>query len=124
MTYRAIEKLTKAGIQFSETNPPHDRRAILYCVQCYEPIGEYDVLYDNLDTHRYCKECIKEFKRTTPYHITDNVEVLFDNGATVQIKYTGGFYPEIVVDRICHFNKKGRFITLKRSGGRSKRYYI
>ena len=124
MTYRAIEKLTKAGIKFSETNPPHDRRAILYCRKCSKPIGEFDVFYDSLDTHYYCKKCIKKYAKETPYKITDNVEVLFDNGATVQIKYTGGFYPEIVVDRICHFNKKGRFITLKRSGGKSKRYYI
>lgn len=123
MTYKAIEKLVKAGIQFSETNPPHDRRAILYCRQCCEPVGEYDVLYDSLDTHYYCKKCIKYFIREVPYNITDNIEVLFDNGASVQLKYTGGYYPELVVDRICHFNKKGRFITIKR-GYRSKRYYI
>ena len=123
MTYKAIEKLVKYGITFSETNPPHDRRAILYCVQCSEPVGEYDVFYDNLDTHRYCKECVKKYIREVPYSITDNIEVLFDNGATVQLKYTGGYYPELVVDRVCHFNKKGRFITIKH-GYRSKRYYI
>lgn len=123
MTYRAIEKLVKAGIQFSETNPPHDRRAILYCRKCSDPIGEYDVFYDSLDTHCFCKKCIKDFIRETPYSVTDNIDVLFDNGATVQLKYTGGYYPELVVDRICHFNKKGRFITIKH-GHRSKRYYI
>lgn len=123
MTYRAIEKLIRSGRKFAETNPPHDRRAIIFCQECSKSLGEIDVFYDSLDTHWYCKECVQKFIKRTPYKVTDNIEITFDNGNSVNAKYTGGHYPELTVSKVCYFSKKGRYIKIKH-GHRSKRYYI
>lgn len=125
MTYRAIEKLVKSGALFSETDPPHDRNAILYCRKCLEPIGEYDVFYQDLNTVWYCGNCVQKYKKETPYNISNDIKVIIDNGSVVTVKYNDDDNDKLPIftNKICHFNKKGRFIVVKRNN-KSKRYYL
>ena len=61
----------------------------------------------------YCADCVKPYVREVPYRIAEDKEVVFDNGNAVQVKYKGGYYAELVVDKVCYFNKKGRHIKIK-----------
>ena len=62
---------------------------------------------------------MKPYILTVPFDLTDDKEIVFDNGNMVQIKYKGGYYQELVTDKICYFNKKGRYIKVK-----GKTYYL
>lgn len=113
------EKLKKYGRSWKELEPPHDREVVLFCEECGKSMGVQDVTYIDLRTLMYCDKCAKQFIKPTPYKLTENIEVVFDNGITVTVKYIGGYYNELVVDKICYYNKKGRFIKIK-----GKMYYL
>lgn len=113
------EKLRKSGRNWKELEPPHDREVQLLCEKCGKSMGIEDATRVDLRTLMYCDNCAKPFVRQVPYKITDNIEVTFDNGIIVTVKYTGGYYNELSVDKICYYNKKGRFIKIK-----GKMYYL
>lgn len=106
-------KLIKSGRKWAECNYLPYRYAELFCEKCGESIGKHDIVTTNLQTLMYCAECVKPYIRQTPYDLSEDKEVIFDNGNTVRVKYKGGYYSEMVVDKICYFNKKGRCIKIK-----------
>ena len=67
----------------------------------------------------YCDDCVREYIRPTPFNISDNIEVVADFGNNVKLKYIGGYYSELIVEKICYFDKKGRYLKVK-----GKKYYI
>lgn len=109
-------KLKKSNRKWIE----HDyRRAELFCIECGKSVGVYDMVVTNPQTYVYCEECVKPYIKEVPYNLSEGIDVVFDNGNTVEIKYTGGYYSEIIVNKICYFNKKGRYIKV-----RGKSYYL
>ena len=73
----------------------------------------------DLRTHMFCDGCVQEYIRPTPFNISDNIEVVADFGNNVKLKYIGGYYSEMVVEKICYFDKKGRYLKIK-----GKKFYI
>lgn len=57
--------------------------------------------------------------RPVPFSLTEYKEIVFDNGNIITIKYENNYYPKLSVDKICYFNKKGRYIKIK-----GKIYYL
>lgn len=107
------EKLEKSGRKWAESDFLPYRYAELFCEKCGKSIGKHDIVCTNLQTLMYCADCVKPYVREVPYSIAEDKEVVFDNGNTVQVKYNGGYYAELTVDKVCYFNKKGRNIKIK-----------
>ena len=107
------EKLEKSGRKWAESDFLPYRYAELFCEKCGKSIGKHDIVCTNLQTLMYCADCVKPYVRQVPYSIAEDKEVVFDNGNAVQVKYKGGYYAELVVDKICYFNKRGRHIKIK-----------
>ena len=107
------EKLEKSGRKWAESDFLPYRYAELFCEKCGKSVGKHDIVCTNLQTLMYCADCVKPYVRQVPYSIAEDKEVVFDNGNTVQVKYKGGYYAELVVDKVCYFNKKGRHIKIK-----------
>ena len=107
------EKLEKSGRKWAESDFLPYRYAELFCEKCGKSVGKHDIVCTNLQTLMYCADCVKPYVREVPYSIAEDIEVVFDNGNTVQVKYKGGYYAELVVDKVCYFNKKGRNIKIK-----------
>lgn len=113
------EKLNKSGRKWSEsTNSLSYRYANLYCESCGCLIGLFDIVSTNLETNMYCEKCVKKFKRNVPYEILYGT-IVFDNGASVDLKYKDSYYKSLTVSKICYFSKKGRYIKVK-----GKRVYL
>ena len=106
------EKLEKSGRKWAESDFLPYRYAELFCEKCGKSIGKHDIVCTNLQTLMYCADCVKPYVREVPYNIAEDKEVVFDNGNVVQVKYKGGYYAELVVDKVCYFNKKGRHIKI------------
>ena len=107
------EKLEKSGRKWEESDFLPYRYAELFCEKCGKSVGKHDIVCTNLQTLMYCADCVKPYVREVPYSIAVDKEVVFDNGNAVQVKYKGGYYAELVVDKVCYFNKKGRHIKIK-----------
>lgn len=107
------EKLEKSGRKWAESDFLPYRYAELFCEKCGKSVGKHDIVCTNLQTLMYCADCVKPYVREIPYNIAEDKEVVFDNGNAVQVKYKGGYYAELAVDKICYFNKKGRHIKIK-----------
>ena len=107
------EKLDKSGRKWAESDFLPYRYAELFCEKCGKSVGKHDIVCTNLQTFMYCSDCVKPYVREVPYSISDDKEVVFDNGNAVKVKYKGGYYDELVVDKVCYFNKKGRHIKIK-----------
>lgn len=118
--WKSVEdKLIKSGREWDECDDLPYRRAKLFCEKCGSSLGVYDIIYTDLKTNMYCDDCIKEYIRKTPFNLAENVEVVSDNGNTVEVKYKDNYYSEMVVYKVCYFNKKGRYIKVK-----GKTYYL
>ena len=109
----AEDKLIKSGRKWAECDYIPYRYAELFCEKCGNSMGRHDILWTDLKTFMYCKDCLQTYIRETPFNLTDSMEVVGDNGNLVSVKYKGGYYQELVVDKICYFNKKGRYIKVK-----------
>ena len=94
------------------------RCAELFCEKCGKSMGVQDIICTDLRTLMYCGDCVKPYLRQVPYNLTDDKEIIFDNGLTVEIKYKDNYY-DLTCDKICYFNKKGRYIKIK-----GKTYYL
>lgn len=95
------------------------RCAELFCEKCGMSMGIYDIVDTNLEAHMYCNECVKPYIKSTPYYISENMEIIFDNGNSVVLRYHHS--PLWMQDehKICYFNSKGRSIKVK-----GKKIYI
>lgn len=113
------EKLKKSGRKWAESDYLPYRYAELFCEKCGKSVGKHDIVCTNLQTFMYCDECVRSYIRSTPFMLDTNIEVVLDAGNDVKLKYIGGYYSEIVVDKVCYFNKKGRYVKVK-----GKVYYI
>lgn len=107
------EKLDKSGRKWAESDFLPYRYAELFCEKCGKSVGKHDIVCTNLQTLMYCADCVKPYVREVPYSIAEDKEVVFDNGNTVQVKYKDGYYAELIVDKVCYFNKNGRHIKIK-----------
>lgn len=107
------EKLKKSGRKWAESDYLSYRYAELFCEKCGKSVGRHDMCTTDLRTHMYCDDCVQEYVRSTPFNISDNIEVIADLGSHIRLKYIGGYYSEMVVGKICYFDKKGRFIKIK-----------
>lgn len=113
------QKLIKSGRKWRESpNYSPYRCAELFCEECGVSIGVYDICYTDLETIMYCPNCVKEYIKDTPI-ILDCGVILNDFGTVVNIEYKDNYYILQRVNKICYFNKKGRYIRVK-----GKRYYI
>lgn len=112
------EKLSKANRKWTPCDYLSYRFANLLCEKCGKVIGKFDIVDTNLDTYKYCSECVKPYIINTPKEI-DCGTILEDYGTMVKLEYTGGYYEKIIVDKVCYFIKKGRYIIVK-----NKRYYL
>ena len=113
------DKLIKSGRKWAECDYIPYRYAELFCEKCGKSIGKRDIVTTDLKTLMYCADCVKPYVKEVPYNLDDNKEIIFDNGNAVQLKYKDGYYHELIVDKICYFNKKGRYIKIK-----GKTYYL
>ena len=113
------DKLIKSGRKWAESEYMPYRCAELFCEKCGKSMGRHDIVCTNLQTLMYCGDCVKPYIRKVPFNLTEDKEIVFDNGNIVQIKYKGGYYKELITDKICYFNKKGRYIKVK-----GKTYYL
>lgn len=114
------DKLIKSGRKWTpSTDKMPYRCAELFCEKCGKSMGIHDIVCTNLQTLMYCPKCVKSYIRSTPFDLTENIEVLSDWGNDVKVKYKGGYYEELVTYKICYFNKKGRYIKIK-----GKVYYL
>ena len=94
------------------------RCAELFCENCGVSLGIHDIVCTNLETSMYCGNCVKKYIKDVPLALPCGT-VVKDYGATVRLEYTDSYYVSVVVDKICYFNNKGRYIKVK-----GKRYYI
>lgn len=113
------KKLDKAGRTWKPTTTLPYRNAELFCENCGKSIGVHDIACTDLRTLMYCPDCAKIFSRPTPYQLAEGIKVVFDNGVAVDVEYSGVYYDLIRVNKICYYNKKGRFIKIK-----GKQYYL
>lgn len=90
----------------------------LYCVDCGEYLGEFDGADLNLEGHQHCSKCCKKYIKKVPVKLPVGT-IIADNGDDVSIKYDNNYYQELVVNKLCYFNSKGRYIVYK-----NKKYYI
>ena len=112
-------KLIKSGRRWAECDYIPYRFAELFCEKCGKSVGLHDIASTDLQTLMYCPDCAKSYTRPTPFVLTENIEILSDNGDRLKVRYKGGYYSELATDKICYFNKKGRYIKIK-----GKRYYL
>lgn len=116
---REEDKLIKSGRKWAECDFLPYRYAELFCEKCGKSLGKHDIVCTNLQTNMYCDDCVKPYIRKTPFNLTEDVEVVSDDGNTVKVKYKDNYYSEMVVYKVCYFNKKGRCIKVK-----GKTYYL
>lgn len=107
------KKLDKAGRTWTPATTIPYRNAELFCENCGESVGIHDIVCTDFRTLMYCSNCAKSFSNPIPYELTKDVKVVFDNGVIVDVEYTGGYYDIIRVNKICYYNKRGRFIKIK-----------
>lgn len=112
-------KLNNSGRKWGETDYMPYRCAELFCEKCGKSMGIQDIVCTDLRTLMYCNDCVKPYIRQVPYNLTDDKEIVCDNGLTVEIKYKDNYYHELTCNKICYFNKKGRYIKIK-----GKTYYL
>ena len=112
-------KLNKSGRKWKESEHMSYRCAELFCEKCGKSMGVQDIVCTDLQTLMYCSDCVKPYIRQVPYNLADDKEIVCDNGLTVQIKYKDNYYHELTCNKICYFNKKGRYIKIK-----GKTYYL
>ena len=106
-------KLNKSGRKWKESEYMPYRCAELFCKKCGKSMGVQDIICTDLRTLMYCNDCVKPYVRQVPYNLTDDKEIFFDNGLTVEIKYKDNYYHDLTCNKICYFNKKGRYIKIK-----------
>lgn len=112
-------KLEKSGRKWTESESIPYRFAHLYCEKCGKELGCFDIVTTNPETNMYCSDCVAEYINP---HIPVELPCGFivkDYGGSVDLKYAGGYYEELTVNKVCYFNKKGRYIKVK-----GKRYYV
>lgn len=112
-------KLIKSGRKWAASDYAPYRFAELFCEKCGKSLGKFDMVTTNVQTYMYCDECVKPYIREVPFNLTEDVEVVYDAGNEVKVKYRDNYYSEMVVYKICYFNKKGRYIKVK-----GKTYYL
>jgi hypothetical protein len=112
-------KLNKSGRKWKESEYMPYRCAELFCEKCGKSMGVQDIICTDLRTLMYCSDCVKPYIRQVPYNLADDKEIFFDNGLTVEIKYKDNYYHDLTCNKICYFNKKGRYIKIK-----GKTYYL
>lgn len=113
------KKLDKYSRTWAPASALPYRNAELFCENCGKSVGIHDIVCTDARTLMYCADCAKTFSRPVPYKIANDIEIVFDNGVAVDAEYTGGYYDLIRVNKICYYNKKGRFIKIK-----GKQYYL
>ena len=114
------DKLIKSGRKWApSTDRMPYRCAELFCEKCGKSLGVHDIVCTNLQTLMYCPECVKPYICPVPFGLSEDIKILADCGTDVKVKYKGGYYDELVTDKICYFNKKGRYIKIK-----GKTYYL
>lgn len=112
-------KLNKSGRKWKESEYMSYRCAELFCEKCGKSMGVQDIVSTDLRTFMYCSDCVKPYIRQVPYNLVDDKEIFFDNGLTIEIKYKDNYYHDLTCNKICYFNKKGRYIKIK-----GKTYYL
>lgn len=119
LSEREKQKLNKSGRKWkpSEARMPY-RCAELFCEECGKSLGIHDIVTTNLETNMYCSKCVKKYIKDIPIELPCG-EIVNDWGYMVLIEYENNYYDKLRVDKICYFNKKGRYIKVK-----GKRFYI
>lgn len=112
------QKLSKSGRKYAEVHRtmPY-REAELFCEECGKSLGVFDIVTTDLDSNKFCTECVQKYIKATPIKI-DCGTIISDFGNFVVIKYNN-YCCEYHFPKTCYFNKKGRYI--KKNG---KRYYL
>lgn len=113
------DKLNKSGRKWKPSKDylPY-RCAELFCEECGVSLGIYDIPCTNLDAAKYCKICVQKYIKTTPIELLCGT-IVGDYGGSVRLKYNNHYYDTLIVEKICYFSKKGRYIKVK-----GKRFYI
>lgn len=113
------DKLNKSGRKWKESKVKMPYRcAELFCENCGTSLGIYDIVDTNLESMMYCSDCCKKYRKETPVQL-DCGTILEDRGNSVEMEYQDHYYSSIVVEKICYFCSKGRYIKVK-----GKRYYV
>ena len=112
------KKLIKSGRKWKESPTLSYRNAELFCEECGVSLGIHDIVYTNLETMMYCSKCVTKYIKETPYELECG-KIIDDYGVGVTIEYGGDYYNLLRINKVCYFNKKGRYIKVK-----GKRYYL
>lgn len=113
------EKLNNSGRKWSEDRCNNsDRCAELFCEECGISLGVHDIVYTNLESTMYCAKCVQKYIKSVPVSLQCGV-IREDFGDHLTLEYTDNYYKSMAVDKVCYFNKKGRYIKVK-----GKRYYV
>ena len=113
------DKLNKSGRKWAESDFLPYRFAELFCEKCGKSLGRFDMVCTNVQTNMYCEECVKPYIIEVPFNLSEDKEIVEDKGNSVVLKYKGGYYSELDTEKLCYFNKKGRYIKVK-----GKTYYL
>lgn len=113
------DKLNKSGRKWKESPDymPY-RCAELFCENCGKSLGIHDIVCTNLESTKYCSNCVSKYIKETPI-VLESGTVIKDFGSSVELEYTDNYYELLRVNKLCYFNKKGRYIKVK-----GKRFYI
>ena len=90
--------------------------AELFCIKCDKSLGKCELHYSSHECYKYCPDCVKEFIKLVPIKLSEDMNILEDNGNQVVLRYENIRHEEY---KQCYFSSKGRYINVK-----GKRYYI
>lgn len=102
------DKLDKAKRKYDVCD--NWRHAILYCVECGKRLGEFDMIYESHESHKYCHDCIGRFILPTPFFLSKSLTVLDDYGDHILLRYE---ILRLEETKQCYFSNKGRYIKIK-----------
>lgn len=87
------------------------RYIVLFCEKCGKKLGTFDIVTTDLDTNKYCFDCIKHYILESGTQITDKIKLVEDLGTNVNIEYfNNGLQKQY--NKICYFNTHGRSIKI------------
>lgn len=109
------EKLQNNGREWKDLDPQSNRKVELLCKRCGDSLGVFDISSMDLKTYMFCSWCVRDFLLPVPYRVAgtysnDRIEVVADSGNTVKIKYLDGYYPNLEVEKVCYWCRRGRYI--------------
>lgn len=82
----------------------------LFCIKCNKSLGKCNLQFSSIDTYILCNDCWQNYKKITPFKISNDITVLDDMGNWILIRYEN-IRQEYT--KQCYLSKDKRFIKIK-----------